>query len=210
MPDARSERTLVFLKPDGVQRGLIGEVLGRFERVGLKVVGLKMLRASPSVLNRHYPSDENFLRTIGGKTLEAFQAAGLDVLKETGTDDPLAIGRQVRQWLIEFVGSAPVVAFVLQGTHAVAVTRKLVGDTLPYRAAPGTIRGDLSADSPAVANLQQRPVRNLVHASGSLEEAAFEIGLWFTPAELDDYRRVDEELILGSNSPRTQPLPEST
>jgi len=197
MPEARSERTLVFLKPDGVQRGLTGEVLGRFERAGLKVVALKMMRATMDLLGRHYPSDEGFLRTIGGKTLEAFQAAGLDVRKETGTDDPLAIGRQVRQWLIDFVASGPVVALVLQGTHAVAVTRKLVGDTLSYRAAPGTIRGDLSADSPAVANLQKRPVRNLVHASGTPEEAAFEIGLWFTPGELYDYRRVDEGLILG-------------
>ncbi len=197
MPEARSERTLVFLKPDGVQRGLTGEVIGRFERAGLKVVGLKMMQTAVDLLGRHYPSDEGFLRTIGGKTLEAFQAAGLDVRKETGTDDALAIGRQVRQWLIDFVASGPVVAFVLQGTHAVAVTRKLVGDTLPYRAAPGTIRGDFSADSPAVANLQKRPVRNLVHASGSLEEAAFEIGLWFAPNELYEYRRVDEGLILG-------------
>lgn len=197
MPDARSEQTLVFLKPDGVQRGLIGEAIGRFERAGLKVIGLKMLRAGTDLLGRHYPSDEGFLRTIGGKTLEAFHAAGLDVRKETGTDDALTIGRQVRQWLIDFVASGPVVAFVLQGTHAIAVTRKLVGDTLPYRAAPGTIRGDFSADSPAVANLQKRPVRNLVHASGSPEEAAFEIGLWFAPGELQDYRRVDEVLILG-------------
>ncbi|OFX27039.1 MAG: nucleoside-diphosphate kinase [Armatimonadetes bacterium RBG_16_67_12] len=197
MPDARHERTLVFLKPDGVQRGLIGEVLGRFERAGLKVMGLKMIRATPDLLERHYPSDEAFLRTLGGKTREAFEAAGRDVRKETGTDDPLVIGRQVRHWLVDFVASGPVAAFVLEGTHAVAVTRKLVGDTLPFRAAPGTIRGDYSVDSPTVANLQKRPVRNLVHASGSLDEAEFEIGLWFSPGELHDYRRVDEELVLG-------------
>lgn len=197
MPDARYERTLVFLKPDGVQRGLIGEIVGRFESAGLKVIGLKMMRATPDLLERHYPSDEGFLRTIGGKTREAFEAAGLDVRREAGTDDPLAIGQRVRQWLIEFVASAPVVAFVLQGTHAVSVVRKMVGDTLPYRAAPGTIRGDLSADSPAVANLQKRPVRNLVHASGTLEEAESEIALWFSPNEMYDYRRVDEEIVLG-------------
>lgn len=197
MADVRHERTLVFLKPDGVQRGLIGEVLGRFERAGLKVVGLKMVRPTAALLERHYPSDEGFLRTLGTKTREAFEAAGRDVRQETGTDDALAIGRQVRQWLIDFVASAPVAAFVLEGTHAVTVTRKLVGDTLPFRAAPGTIRGDFSADSPTVANLQKRPVRNLVHASGTLEEAAFEIGLWFAEGELHDYRRVDEGLVLG-------------
>lgn len=197
MTMARTERTLVFLKPDGVRRGLVGEVLRRFERIGLRIVGLKMVRAPRELLERHYPADEEFLRTIGGKTREAFEAAGLDVRREAGTDDLLEIGRRVRQWLIDFVGSGPVVAMVLEGTHAVAVVRKVVGDTLPYRAAPGTIRGDYSADSPAVANLQQRPVRNLIHASGSPEEAAYEVGLWFSPAELHDYRRVDEELILG-------------
>jgi nucleoside-diphosphate kinase len=197
MHDARRERTLVFLKPDGVQRGLVGEVIRRFERAGLRIVGLKMLRASRELLERHYPADEGFLRTIGGKTREAFEAAGLDVRKETGTDDPVAIGRQVRQWLIEFVASAPVVAFVLEGTHAVAVARKLVGDTLPFRAAPGTVRGDFSADSPTVANLQKRPVRNLVHASGTTDEAEEEIGLWFAPDDLHEYERVDGALILG-------------
>jgi nucleoside-diphosphate kinase len=197
MPDARHERTLVFLKPDGVQRGLVGEVVSRFERAGMKIAGMKMLRAGADLLERHYPSDEGFLRTLGGKTREAFEAAGKDVRSETGTDDPLVIGRQVRQWLLDFVASGPVVAFVLEGTHAITVTRKLVGDTLPFRAAPGTIRGDFSADSPTVANLQKRPVRNLVHASGNAEEAAFEIGLWFRPEELHDYRRVDEGLVLG-------------
>jgi nucleoside-diphosphate kinase len=197
MTDARSERTLVFLKPDGVQRGLVGAVVSRFERAGLRIAGMKMLRAATDLLEKHYPSDEGFLRTIGGKTREAFEAAGLDVRREVGTDDPLTIGRQVRQWLIEFVASGPVVAFVLQGTHAVSVTRKIVGDTLPFRAAPGTIRGDFSIDSPTVANLQRRPVRNLVHASGSTDEAAFEIGLWFAAHELHEYQRVDEALTLG-------------
>ncbi len=197
MADAPRERTLVFVKPDGVRRGLIGEVVGRFERIGLKIIAMKMLRAAPGLLERHYPSDEGFLRTLGDKTREAFEAAGLDVRSQAGTADPLVIGRQVRQWLIDFVASAPVVAFVLEGTHAVAVTRKLVGDTLPFRAAPGTIRGDFSADSPTVANLQKRPVRNLVHASGTLDEATFEIGLWFSANELHDYRRLDEDLVSG-------------
>jgi nucleoside-diphosphate kinase len=197
MKEIRKERTLVFLKPDGVQRGLVGEVLARFERAGLKVVGMKMLRAGRDLLERHYPSDEAFLRTIGGKTKEAFAAYGLDVRQETGTDDPLAIGRQVRGWLIDYVASGPVAAFVLEGIHAVSVVRKLVGDTLPYRAAPGTIRGDFSIDSPTVANLMKRPVRNLVHASGSPEEAAVEIPLWFSEGELHDYARADERAMFG-------------
>jgi len=195
--EIRRERTLVFLKPDGVQRGLIGEVVGRFERAGLKVVGMKLVWPGRQLLDRHYPSDEQFLRTIGGKTKEAFAAYGLDVRREAGTDDPLEIGRQVRSWLIDYVSSGPVAAFVLEGIHAVTVVRKLVGDTLPYRAAPGTIRGDFSIDSPTVANLMRRPVRNLIHASGSVEEAAAEIPLWFSDAELYDYRRADEGAMFG-------------
>lgn len=197
MQAIRHERTLVFLKPDGVQRGLIGEVLGRFERAGLKVAAMKMVRAGRDLLEHHYPNDESFLRTLGGKTKEAFAAYGLDVKAQTGTDDPLAIGRQVRGWLIDYVSSGPVAAFVLEGIHAVSVVRKLVGDTLPYRAAPGSIRGDLSIDSPTVANLMNRPVRNLIHASGSVEEAGMEIALWFRPEELHEYRRADEATMFG-------------
>lgn len=197
MSDVRHERTLVFVKPDGVQRSLVGEILGRFERAGLRLVGLKMVRAQPDFLERHYPGDEGFLRTIGGKTKEAFAAAGLDVKAHTGSDDPLLIGRSVRGWLIEYVASSPVVACVLEGIQAVSTVRKIVGDTLPFRAAPGTIRGDFSIDSPTVANLQRRPVRNLVHASGTVDEATAEIALWFAPEELFDFRRVDEGLIQG-------------
>jgi nucleoside-diphosphate kinase len=103
----------------------------------------------------------------------------------------------VRGWLIDYISSGPVAAFVLEGIHAVSVVRKLVGDTLPYRAAPGSIRGDLSIDSPTVANLMKRPVRNLIHASGSVEEAGMEIALWFRPEELYEYRRADEAAMFG-------------
>jgi nucleoside-diphosphate kinase len=195
--DIRKERTLVFLKPDGVQRGLVGEVVGRFERAGLKLVGMKMVRPDRPLLDRHYPRDEGFLRTLGGKTKDAFATYGLDVKKETGSDDPLEIGRQVRGWLIDYVSSGPVVAFVLEGIHAVSAARKIIGDTLPYRAAPGTIRGDFSVDSPTAANVMKRPVRNLIHASGSIEEAASEIALWFQKEELHEYSRADERAMFG-------------
>jgi nucleoside-diphosphate kinase len=195
--EIRNERTLVFLKPDGVQRGLIGSVLERFERAGLKVVGMKMVHAGRDLLDRHYPNNEAFLRTLGGKTKEAFAAYSLDVKAQTGSDDPLEIGGQVRGWLIDYVSSGPVAAFVLEGIHAISVVRKLVGDTLPYRAAPGSIRGDYAIDSPTVANLMNRPVRNLIHASGSVEEAQMEIALWFRPEELHAYRRADEAVMFG-------------
>jgi nucleoside-diphosphate kinase len=198
LQDPRRERTLVVVKPDGVQRGLVGEILARFERAGLKVVALKMLRAPRELLERHYPAEEDFLRTIGGKTKEAFEAYGLDVRERMGTEDPVELGRQVRGWLIEFMASGPVVAAVLEGVHAVSAVRKLVGKTLPIFAEPGTIRGDWSTDSPTLANLEQRPVRNLVHASGTVEEAEFEVRLWFREEEIHSYRRADEGALFGS------------
>lgn len=198
MRDPRRERTLVVVKPDGVQRGLVGEILARFERAGLKLVALKMLRAPRDLLERHYPEDDQFLRTLGGKTKEAFEAYGLDVAERMGTDDPLEVGRRVRVWLIDFMASAPVVAAVVEGVHAVSAVRKLVGKTLPVFAEPGTIRGDWSTDSPTLANLEQRPVRNLVHASGTPEEAEFEVRLWFQEDEIHPYRRADEGALFGS------------
>ncbi|MDR7388671.1 MAG: nucleoside-diphosphate kinase [Armatimonadota bacterium] len=198
MRDPRRERTLVLVKPDGVQRGLVGEILARFERAGLKLVALKMVRAPRELLERHYPADETFLRTIGGKTKEAFEAYGLDVRERMGTEDPVEVGRRVREWLVDFMASGPVVAAVVEGVHAVSAVRKLVGQTLPVFADPGTIRGDWSTDSPTLANLEQRPVRNLVHASGTLEEAEYEVRLWFREDEIHAYRRADEAALFGS------------
>lgn len=194
----RAERTLVLVKPDGVQRALVGEILQRFERAGLKIVSLEMRRAPRELLERHYPNDDSFLTTIGGKTKEAFDAYGLDLKARMGTDDPRAVGTLVRGWLIDFMASAPVVAMVLEGVHAVSVVRKLVGKTLPVFADPGTIRGDYAIDSPTLANLEYRPVRNLIHASGTLEEAAFEVALWFQADALHPYERPDERAMFGA------------
>ena len=198
MADVRRERTLILVKPDGVQRALTGEILARLERAGLKIVALRMLRAERATLERHYPSSDEWVRTIGGKTKEAFETYGWDVKARMGTDDALEIGRRVRGWLIDFMMTTPIVAAVLEGVHAVSVTRKLVGATLPVFANPGTIRGDFATDAPTVANEDQRPVRNLIHASGTVEEAEHEIGLWFKPAETYGYPRADEAAMFGA------------
>jgi nucleoside-diphosphate kinase len=194
----KTERTLLLVKPDGVQRALVGEILGRLERAGLKIVGLKMLTAPRDLLERHYPDDERFLRTMGGKTKEAFETYGLDIRERMGTDDLREVGARVRGWLVAFMSSAPIVAAVVEGLHAVSVVRKLVGKTLPVFAEPGTVRGDFAVDSPTLANLEARPVRNLVHASGTIEEAQFEIELWFREDEIWPYRRADESAMFGS------------
>lgn len=197
MQEFRTERTLVIVKPDGVARGLVGEILRRFEQAGLKVVALKMLVPSRRLIDDNYPRDDEWVRTVGGKTKEGYEAYGVDVKSEMGTDDVLEIGRRVRGWLLDYMTSGPVAAFVLEGVHAVSAVRKITGKTLPIFAEPGTIRGDLSVDAPTVANFGRRPIRNLIHASGTLEEAAHEIGLWFRPDEILTYRRADEEAMFG-------------
>jgi nucleoside-diphosphate kinase len=179
------ERTLVVLKPDAVERGLVGEIIKRIERVGLKVIAAKMFIATTDLLNKHYPSDRVELITgIGQRTLDGYKELGLDPKKQFGHEDAHKIGLEVQKWLVEFMASGPVFAMVVEGPHAIEVVRKVRGSTSPLHANPGTINGDYSFDSPALANKANRPIRNLVHASGNKEEADFEIGLWFSESEL--------------------------
>jgi len=182
------ERTLVILKPDAVQRGIVGDVITRFERVGLKLVGAKMISASKDLLDTHYPADrKEFVEGMGKKTLDNYKEMGMDAKKQFGTTDPAVIGEKIRKWQVEFMQSGPVLAMVWEGPHAIEVVRKITGFTLPQKAAPGTIRGDHSFDSSYLGNVEERPIKNLVHASGDPEEAAFEVGLWFSESELFDY-----------------------
>jgi nucleoside-diphosphate kinase len=116
----------------------------------------------------------------------------MDAKQELGTDDPKEIGLMVRTWLMDYLTSGPVVAMVIEAPHAVEIVRKIVGFTIPLKAAPGTIRGDFSYDSAALGNLRKRPAKNMIHASGNKEEAEYEIPLWFTKEEIQSYRRNDE------------------
>lgn len=192
-----NEQTLVVIKPDGVSRGLIGEILSRIEKVGLKIVAARMVEVNKEMAGKHYPADrESFLRGMGEKTLENYEKMGADPVAKLGTKDTLEIGKMIREWLIEYITSGPVFAFVLQGPHAVELVRKICGHTLPLNSAPGTIRGDLGYDSSYLANTAKRAIKNLVHASGSLEEAKYEIPLWFKPSEIFEYERVEEKAML--------------
>ena len=187
------ERTFIILKPDAVQRGIVGDVLARFERVGLKIAGLKMLIPDKSLANRHYPKERHeFIVGMGNKTLENYAEQGKDPVIEFGHADPHKIGLVLQQWLVEFLTSGPVIAVVLEGPHAIELTRKIVGHTLPIKAQPGTIRGDYSFDSSALANSAKRPIRNLIHASGNKEEAELEISLWFKPEEIFAYKTIHQ------------------
>ena len=183
-------------KPDAVQRGLTGEIIRRIEQVGLKIIGLKMFSPDVQKVDDHYPKDETWITRLGEKTLSTYAKYGYDPVKELGTDKAEAIGPMVRQWLIDFMTSGPVVVMAIKGVHAVAMARKLAGSTMPSDSELGTIRGDFSVDSAAAANRDKRAVYNLVHASETPEEAAHEIGHWFGSNEpLWDYERSDEMVM---------------
>lgn len=186
------EQVIVLVKPDGVRRGLAGEVIRRFEQAGLKIIALKMVW-NKQVLEQHYSSDEAYLRSLGEKTLKTYTEYGKDAEKDLGTNDPVELGRMVRGWLLDYVGGGPVIAILLSGRHAINKARTVAGPTMPIDAPPGTIRGDFSADSAAYANIEKRGVANIVHVSGSPEEAEFERKLWFHEDEIYDYKRVDLE-----------------
>jgi len=157
------ERTLVLIKPDGVQRALTGEVIRRFERSGLKIVGMKMVWADEEFARKHYTED---------------------IAKRRG--------EWVRKALLDYIVEGPVVAMVLEGISAIDVVRKIVGGTEPKTAPPGTIRGDYSHHSFAHADNKQISVKNIIHASGDENDAKNEIPLWFSPDEIHTYKTVHE------------------
>jgi len=191
----KEEKTVLIIKPDGVKRGLVGEIIARVEKRGLKVIALRMVRASKEQIDGHYPKDRAWIKRLGEKSLKTYQEHGMDPKKELGTDDPLKIGEMVRSWLIDFLTSGPVVKMVIKGIRAVDMVRKIVGPTMPTAAEMGTIRGDFSVDDAAAANRDKRAVHNIVHASETPEEAEHEIKYWFAPEEIYDYKRAEEDIM---------------
>lgn len=186
------ERTLILIKPDGVQRGLVGEIIKRFEQRGFHIVGMKLVNPTEQHLSLHYADDPVWKKSVGAKTREAMLKRGM-TMKETDEE----IGARVRSWNMEGL-RGPLVAIVFEGPHAVEAGRKIVGPTEPKTAPPGTIRGDFSFDSFTLGDKLQRPIRNLVHASGTTEEAKREIDVWFTKDELYTYPDYDLDLIYGT------------
>ncbi|MFA5075820.1 MAG: nucleoside-diphosphate kinase [Patescibacteria group bacterium] len=195
MISPREEKTVLLVKPDGVKRGLIGDILHRIEQRGLKIIALKMLVASKEKARKHYPGTEAWLIGMGNKTLENYAKYGKDPIKEIGTDDPLKIGNKVYDWNVEYLTSGPMVAVLISGLHAIDMVRKIAGHTLPSKADMGTIRGDYSVDSPTLANSDKRAIRNIVHASGDPTEAEHEVDYWFPKNEIHDYQRAEEDIM---------------
>lgn len=184
------EKTLVLIKPDGVQRGLIGKIISRFEDVGLKLGAMKMVHPSEDDVDKHYVLTEEWMQGVFEKAKAKYESNG----EHFPFKDHLEYGGAIKRGLVSFLKSAPLVALVVEGEMAVSLVRKLVGATEPASALPGTIRGDFSHDTYALANGQDRAIRNLIHASGTVEEAESEIKLWFTDTELHKYEHVNDRV----------------
>ncbi|MBU2595629.1 nucleoside-diphosphate kinase, partial [Patescibacteria group bacterium] len=179
------------------KRGLIGEIIKRFEQRGLKIIALKMVYPTKEHAAEHYSGSKDWLEGMGRKTLDNFKEHKMSAKKLMATDDPYKIGKMIQKWNVSYLASGPIVAMIIEGMHAISTVRKLVGNTLPILADPGTIRGDFSVDTNTAANLENRTIRNIVHASGDESEASHEIEHWFSPEEICDYKRSDEEVMFA-------------
>jgi nucleoside-diphosphate kinase len=195
MTHHKNERTLVVLKPDGVQRSLIGEVIKRIERVGMKLVAIKMLVPDEEFIRKHYTVDPAWIRKTGEKNIKSFHEKG----QTPPSDNPLEVGELVLERTKNYMTSGPVVAMVWQGAHAVSIIRKIVGGTEPATSDVGTIRGDFVMDSYEMAESDNRSVRNIIHASGTVEDASIEIPHWFENEEILNYKLVQEGILYDVN-----------
>lgn len=193
--DPKKERTLVIIKPDGIQRSLIGEIITRYERMGLKLSAIKFTVPSPEMVERHYLLDPDWKRKNGEKTIKGYKDKGL----VPPIEDPIACADLVLAKLKKYLSSGPVIPMVWEGMNACGVVRKITGGTEPLTSDAGTVRGDLMIDSYQIADEDNRACRNLVHASGNAVEAEQEIALWFKPEEIINYRLINEAILYDVN-----------
>ncbi len=189
------EKTLVILKPDSVQRSLISEIIGRFERIGLKFIGIKMVLADKKTIREHYMVDPTWVEKVGEKTIESMKSAGEDV---SGLN-PKTQGEKILGVLVNYMTCGPVVVIAIEGAHSVELVRKLVGSTEPLSSDVGTIRGDYVLDSYSMADSNGRSIRNLIHASTSTEDAKKELKIWFQDSELLGYETAQEHILYDIN-----------
>ncbi|MDO9399305.1 MAG: nucleoside-diphosphate kinase [bacterium] len=197
MQHPKHEQTLVIVKPDGVQRCLIGEIIRRYERTGLKLLAIKMVIPTEEMAIQHYyeVGGDAWLEEIGRKTRASYEKKGLTSPYATNMEN----GNAVMAANAKYLSSGPVVAMVWQGNGAVGLVRKITGGTEPMTSDVGTIRGDFTLDSYAIADLDQRSVRNLIHSSGTIEDAEKEIKIWFKEDNLQKYRLVQEQILYDVN-----------
>jgi len=191
----QKQKALIIIKPDGVQRGLLGKIVTRFEQVGLKIIGLKFIWATEKQIIVHYPETDAWFKKVGERTLTNYAKKGLDAKKVFNTNDAIQIGRTVKKWLITYFQESPVLIMALESYDCIEIVRKLSGNTIPVLASPGTIRGDFSHDTIDLANEQSRPLRNIIHASDTVEDGEKEVSFWFTKEELFSYELAGEKFM---------------
>jgi nucleoside-diphosphate kinase len=185
------QRSLVILKPDAIQRGIVGELISRFERKGLKMAAMKIVQPTAEMARKHYDKDDAWCEEIGGFIRNTFKEQELDFT----WDSDLEAGREALQTLIDYLSCGPVVVMVLEGGLAIKHIRNMVGFRDPIDADMGTIRADYTIESAYMANTLGRSVRNMVHASGAPDEAETEIALWFTEDEICNYELAIEKVL---------------
>lgn len=194
----KKERTFVILKPDTIQRGLVGEIIQRFERIGLKIVAMKMHTAPEEKVWKHYNKDDAWFLKKGQKILDNKKSLGHAIEKEA-----IEYGKDIIGVLVKYITAGPVVSMVLEGNNAAAVVKRLVGGTEPTTADTGTIRGDFAIDSYNLCDVDEsRALRNLIHCTDPADgEDAWkrEIDLWFTEDEIMKYRLVTEAMLYDVN-----------
>lgn len=197
MTIVKRERTLVIIKPDGVQRSLVGEIIRRYERTGLKIVAMKMVIPTEEHATKHYyeVGGDAWLENVGAKARVAYEKKGLESPYATNKDN----GWAVLKANAKYISSGPVICIVLEGNQACAIVRKITGSTEPLSSDVGTIRGDFTIDSYQLADVDQRSVRNMIHASGNPEESAKEIKIWFKDEELLEYKHIQEKMLYDVN-----------
>ena len=196
MSKVQKERTLVIIKPDGVQRTLIGEVIKRYERVGLKMVGLKMVIPTPERATEHYMvGGEEWLENVGKKAAAAYEKKG----EKSPFATPRENGVAILEANAKYMSAGPVVAMVWEGSNAIGLVRKITGGTEPLSSDVGTIRGDYTLDSYGLADVDGRSIRNIIHASGEVDEAKKEIDIWFDKSEILEYRLIVDEILYDVN-----------
>jgi nucleoside-diphosphate kinase len=194
MQHPKKERTFIILKPDAVQRGLMGEIISRFEKVGLKMVALKMIMATEQQCWDHYNKDEAWYLKKGANIIKNREDLGMPVEKEA-----LEYGKDIIRALAKFMTAGPIIPMIFEGNQAMGIVKKIVGGTEPLTSQVGTIRGDYTLDSYELSSYDDRAVRNLIHCSDEVAEAEREIKIWFDESEIFAYRLVAEGILYDVN-----------
>lgn len=194
LAELRNERTLVLLKPDAVKRQIVGELITRFERKGLKISALKLIQPTVELAGKHYTDSEEWLKDSGERTYNSYV--------EKGVEPPMSardLALNTRRKLMDGLTAGPLVAVVLQGAHVIEIVRKMRGATSPQAADVGTIGFDYSVDSYELADAGDWPIRNIIHASDSPENAEREIAIWFEKHDLIEYTSAIEHILYSKS-----------